>query len=206
MSGTPPRRPVLPLVGQPSPERADAARNRRALLAAARTILATEGVQALTLDRLAAQAGVGVGTVYRRFGDRAGLAYALLDEEERRFQEAFLSGPPPLGRGAPPPARVRAFMHGYLDRLEVEADLHAMGEGKSPSTRYGSGAYQTHRAHLIALLTPLCSEAEAPYLADVLLGMVGAGLFIHQRRERQMSLDQVKRGVDLLLDRLGLSG
>ncbi len=80
-------RTLLPLVGQPPPERADAARNRRALLAAARRILNDSGVDALSMDQVAA-ACVGVGTVYRRFGGRAGLAYALLDETERQFHAA----------------------------------------------------------------------------------------------------------------------
>ena len=53
--------------------------------------------------------GVGKGTLFRRFGDRAGLARALLDESERRLQDGFLHGPPPLGPGAPPRARLKAF-------------------------------------------------------------------------------------------------
>jgi AcrR family transcriptional regulator len=54
------------------------------------------------MDAVAAEAGVGKGTLFRRFGDRAGLAVALLDERERDLQAAVLSGPPPLGPGAPP--------------------------------------------------------------------------------------------------------
>ncbi|MCA1671629.1 MAG: TetR family transcriptional regulator, partial [Actinobacteria bacterium] len=141
-------------------------------------------------------------TVYRRFGDRAGLAYALLDEEERRFQEAFLSGPPPLGPGASAAARIRAFMHAYADRLDAQVDLHALAEVQSPTARYRKGAYQTHRTHLIALLTTRCPPAEAAYLADALLGALGAGLFIHQRREQGLPLDQLKRGIDQLVSRL----
>jgi AcrR family transcriptional regulator len=72
---------------RPAPtERADAAPSRRALLAAAREILAESGVAALSMDCVAARAGVGVGTVYRRFADRAGLAFALLNNEEEAFQ------------------------------------------------------------------------------------------------------------------------
>ena len=52
------------------------------------------------MAEVAAAAGVGVGTLYRRFGDRSGLAYALIDERERAFQSAFIEGPSPLGPGA----------------------------------------------------------------------------------------------------------
>ena len=61
------------------------------------------------MDRLAEQAGVGKGTVFRRFGSRAGLMLTLLSESEAAFQERFMFGPPPLGPGAPGLQRLIAF-------------------------------------------------------------------------------------------------
>ena len=90
-------------------ERADAARNRRHLLATAREMLAEQGTGQLTMDGLAERAGLGKGTVFRRFGTRAGIFQALLDDEEREFQQAVLSGPPPLGPGAAPLDRLIAY-------------------------------------------------------------------------------------------------
>ncbi len=87
--------------GLPRAERADAARNRRLLLAAAREMLAEQGAGKRTMDGLAERAGLGKGTVFRRFGTRAGIFQAPLDDDERDFQEQVLSGPPPLGPGAP---------------------------------------------------------------------------------------------------------
>src|SRR6201992_793090 len=78
-------------------ERGDAARNRDLLLQAARTLVAKRGADAVTMDDVAAAAGVGKGTLFRRFGSRAGLMMVLLDEDERGSQQAFLFGPPPLG-------------------------------------------------------------------------------------------------------------
>ena len=95
--------------GRPPAERADAARNRRHLLATAREILAEQGSGQLTMDGLAERAGLGKGTVFRRFGTRAGIFQALLDDEERDFQQAVLSGPPPLGPGATPLDRLVAY-------------------------------------------------------------------------------------------------
>jgi polyketide synthase 12 len=95
--------------GRPPAERADAARNRRHLLATAREILAEQGSGQLTMDGLAERAGLGKGTVFRRFGTRAGIFQALLDDEERDFQQAVLSGPPPLGPGAMPLDRLIAY-------------------------------------------------------------------------------------------------
>jgi AcrR family transcriptional regulator len=100
-------RPVV--WGVPPVERADAARNRLHLLATARDMLAEQGSDRLTMDGLAERAGLGKGTVFRRFGTRAGIFQALLDDDERGFQQQVLSGPPPLGPGAPPLERLIAY-------------------------------------------------------------------------------------------------
>jgi polyketide synthase 12 len=121
-------RPALSL-GAPRAERADAARNRLLLLATAREMLAEQGVDKLTMDGLAERAALGKGTVFRRFGTRAGIFQALLDDEERTFQERVLSGPPPLGPGADPLDRLIAygraragFMVGHRDIARAALD------------------------------------------------------------------------------------
>ena len=68
----------LPVVNNDPPERADAARNRRRILAAAEKLFAENGVSCTSMDAIAAEAGVGKGTLFRRFGDRASLARCLL--------------------------------------------------------------------------------------------------------------------------------
>src|SRR5260370_14498449 len=103
--------------GPPHGERADAARNRRLLLATAREMIAGHGAGQLTMDGLAERAGLGKGTVFRRFGTRAGIFAALLDDDERDFQEQVLAGPPPLGPGAPPLDRLIAYGRARIDFL-----------------------------------------------------------------------------------------
>ena len=198
-------RTLLPVLGQPPPERADAARNRRALLAAAHTIMVESGIDALTMDRVAAAAGVGVGTVYRRFGDLGGLAFALLDDEEREFQRSYLSGPPPLGPGAPPAERIRAFLHAMVDRMETAGDLHALAESRSATARFVSGAYRTARTHLVALLREV-QHHDAAYRADALLALVATNLILYQRRELGLSQARIKAGLDGVLDALLSAG
>ena len=99
----------LPVSGQTVQERGDAARNRGLLLDAARRLIAERGPDAVTMDDIASEAGVGKGTLFRRFGSRAGLMIVLLDEDEQALQRAFLSGPPPLGPSAPPLERLLAY-------------------------------------------------------------------------------------------------
>ena len=81
------------LPASPPAERGDAARNRALVLEAARRLVAERGADAFTIDDIAAAAGVGKGTVFRRFGSRAGLMMVLLDEDEQASQQAFLFGP-----------------------------------------------------------------------------------------------------------------
>jgi len=72
-------------------------------------MLAEQGQDRLTMDALAERAGLGKGTVFRRFGTRAGIFQALLDDDEPAFQQRVLSGPPPLGPGAAPLERLIAY-------------------------------------------------------------------------------------------------
>ncbi|MGW7292296.1 TetR/AcrR family transcriptional regulator [Streptomyces xiamenensis] len=115
--------PSLVPFGKPRAERADAVRNREHLLRTAREMLAELGADKVTMDGLAERAGLGKGTVFRRFGTRAGIFRALLDADERLFQEQVLSGPPPLGPGADPAERLIAYGRA---RIAFILDHHAL--------------------------------------------------------------------------------
>jgi AcrR family transcriptional regulator len=143
--------PLELLRSPPSRERADAARNRAAVLEAAARLFAEHGVAAVSMDQVAAAAGVGKGTIFRRFGDKSGLAAALLDAREHALQEAILHGPPPLGPGAGPPERLAAFAAAYLDYLLEHLDLVRMSETAAPGARYRIGAYQFWHQHAAIL-------------------------------------------------------
>ncbi|MEU2393595.1 helix-turn-helix domain-containing protein [Streptomyces sp. NPDC007369] len=189
----------LPVSGQAPPERADAARNRRKILDAAARLIAEEGPDAVTMNAVAHAAGMGVGTVYRRFGDVGRLLLALLDDDERRFQEAFLSGPPPLGPGAPPEERLRAFLHTLAERLAGCRAVMGAAEAASPGARYGSGAYLTMHTHVAMLLRQTRPEADAPVLAHLLLAPFVPSLFEHLTVAREVPVDRIKATIDALL-------
>lgn len=196
----------LAVLGQPRPERADAAKNRRRILEAAKRIMAERGVAGLLMNDVAEAAGVGVGTLYRRFGDRAGLAYALLDEQGRELQAAFMYGPPPLGPGAPPAERVRAFLRARVDVLEGNLDLWLMADTAGPTARHRSGPHPVNLTHLSVLVREARPDADARYLAEALLAPLSTDLYAHQRRERGMSPERIKSGLDELLCCLTVGG
>jgi AcrR family transcriptional regulator len=112
-------------------ERSDAARNRERLLEAARDLIGECGADGLTMDRLAEHAGVGKGTVFRRFGSRAGLMLTLLSESEAAFQSRFMFGPPPLGPGAPGLERLIAFGVERIAYVMEFGDLALAAENSS---------------------------------------------------------------------------
>lgn len=175
-------------------ERADAARNRLRILAAAERLFRTHGVAGVTMDDVAAQAGVGKGTLYRRFGDKGGLAVALLDQRERELQQRMLSGPPPLGPGAPTADRLGAFVRAYLDLVEAQLDLVLLSETSTPGARLRTGAHAFWRQHCRYLLAE--SDATDPELrADVLLAGLAAEQVRYWLRDEQRDLDVLARAL-----------
>jgi AcrR family transcriptional regulator len=165
-------------LGRVRRRRSDAARNRAHVLDVARRLVAERGFGAVTMDLLAAEAGVGKGTLYRGFGNRAGVAEALVDEAERGLQERILSGSPPLGWGAPPHERLRAFVAAYLDLLADDVELLVETERGAPGARFHTGAYAFWHAHVAALLRQI-GAADAGVRAHALLALLGADLYQH---------------------------
>lgn len=155
----------LPIAGQPA-ERCDARRNRRRILAAARAIVAEHGADGLSMNAVASTAGVGKGTIFRRFGDRVGLLHALLDDDTAALQEGFLSGPPPLGPGAAPDARLEAFVAAFV-RFELgHLELLLASEQGHVVAAAPTSAFRLHIATLLGQLDP---ALDAPVLADMIL-------------------------------------
>jgi AcrR family transcriptional regulator len=72
---------------EPRPLRADATRNRDAILAAAREVFAEHGLEA-SLEEIAARARVGIATLYRRFPSRQHLVGAALVEKVAKYADA----------------------------------------------------------------------------------------------------------------------
>jgi AcrR family transcriptional regulator len=165
--------------GPPPAERADAARNRRLLLATAREMLAAHGTDKLTMDGLAERAGLGKGTVFRRFGTRAGIFQALLDDDERTFQQQVLSGPPPLGPGAPPLDRLIAYGRARIGFLIGCREIaRAAIDGREP-VRPGTQGPMS-RAHIRLLLGQLrLGAADLDVLATQLTAALDGPLLLY---------------------------
>lgn len=174
--------PLLPgpLSGPPA-ERRDAARNRERLLDAARELIADCGTEALTMDRLAERAGVGKGTVFRRFGSRAGLMLTLLSESQAAFQARFMAGPPPLGPGAPGLERLIAFGVQRIAYVMEYGDLERAAEDPARS-RYEVPAAVLWRRHIELLLREEGFEADPLLMAMSLCATLDPDRLLHAVR------------------------
>ena len=172
-------------------ERADAARNRKRILEATAALVADRGIEHVSMQDVAEAACVGTGTLYRRFGDRAGLALALLDEQTRELQDAMIAGPPPLGPGAPATERLQAFGPAYLEHLDRVADILVVG---TPAGREPAGPLQFLRTHLLILAREAAPDADAEYVAEALLATLTPGHFVHCRRMLGWPLERLTAG------------
>jgi AcrR family transcriptional regulator len=193
----------LPVLQTDRPERADAAENRRRVLAAASRLFEAQGAANVSMDAVAAEAGVGKGTLFRRFGDRAGLARAVVSEHESGLQDALIRGEPPLGPGAPARERLLAFGRAYLEFVERNLDLLLAAEyGATPVMRLASAPYAFYRTHVTLLMREAGCGAHAEYLADVLLAPLSSASFKYHRDLRGLSLAQLVDAYGDLVGRL----
>lgn len=187
-------------------ERADAARNRQRILDAAERLFARDGVACTSMDAIALEAGVGKGTLFRRFGNRPSLAHALLDSSEREFQERLIRGPAPLGPGAPAGERLIAFGPALLEHIGAHAELVLAAEtGKVPGRRLAAGPYGAYRAHLMMLIREANPELDAEYTAEALLAPLGADIVTYQLKTRGMTLERLAEGWEAIAHRLVLT-
>lgn len=152
-------------------ERADAARNRRAVLRAAERLVAEYGGDHVSLDRVAAEAGVGKGTVFRRFGSRTGLLRALLEERSLALREAITDGPAPLGPGAPARERLTAFLDGLCGIAEDNAALLTAHEQACADAKYTEPSYLFWHEHIASLVAQERPDLDAGFLAHALLAL-----------------------------------
>jgi AcrR family transcriptional regulator len=163
-------------MSQARPERADAARNRRAILAATEELLATHRPRDISIEQVALVAGVGKGTVFHRFGSRMGLMTALMIDRAQALTEAVTSGPPPLGPGAPDRERLLAFLDAVIEvvgrnkSLLAELAFSAGGPAAKDDHRDDHPVYRFWHGHISALIAAQRPDVDAEMIAHVLLG------------------------------------
>ena len=192
-------RPLLPILGHEHRERSDAARNREALLEAALGLVERCGVEAVTMDAVAEAAHVGKGTVFRRFGSRAGLMAAVLDQAEAEWQAAIIGVPPPLVPGAPPHERLLAFGQSRLEQNLRGATL-IRAAAAAPTRNYA--VYSFTATHVRYLLDQLDVAGDIAMLATALLAPLEVPILEQQLEVEGIEVSRILAGWNDLVERI----
>lgn len=189
---------------EPVSERKDAARNRRRILDAARRLMRVRRLDEICMDEIAAAAGVGKGTLYRRFADKAALLLALLDEDERRLQDRVCARFS-LPRGTSPGKRLAVLWDALCDfAVEHMAIIGAAEAGASANYL----EMPPYRWRTLELARGLCAcglpEGLADHLADVLVVSLAAEVVT--RALRRTSAEEFRAEQRTLLAALAHAG
>jgi AcrR family transcriptional regulator len=180
------------------PLRRDAERNRQRILAAAGELFAERGLS-VTLDDIARHAGVGVGTVYRRFPDKEVLIDALF---EQRIESMCSIAAEALAHPDP--------WDGFVLFFERGSELQARDRGLKEliqCSAHGGGCVAEARGRLRPLVTAIFDRAKeagvvradaAPIDAPVIQFMLGAVM----DRSRDVEPELWRRYLQVVLDGL----
>jgi AcrR family transcriptional regulator len=129
------------------PKRADARRNEQTLLGAAAAAFVASGVDVPVRD-IAAQAGVGVGTIYRHFPTRADLIVAVYRYQVEACAQA---GPALLASSGTPHAALASWINLFVDFLVTKHGLAA-------ALQSDAAAFETLHAYFLDRLVPVCAQ------------------------------------------------
>ena len=181
--------------------RADARRNRDRLLSAAVRAFSQDGPD-VTLDAIARDAGVGIGTLYRHFPTREALIEAAYRSELAKLCDAV----PELLQDMRPDEATRAWMDRYIEYMTTK---RGMADALRVVIASGGTPYAQSRDRLITAITSLLQAGAASGAlradiepADVLAGLSGISLAAGEPAQRA----QARRLLDLLMDGLRYRG
>jgi AcrR family transcriptional regulator len=172
-------------------ERADAARNRRAIMEATEDLLERFEPSEVSIERIAAAAGVGKATVFHRFGSRAQLMQTLAHERAGALHVGVLEGPPPLGPGAPARDRLLAFIDALVELASRSIGLLTAAEQATLASRAAEATRQEHpvyvfwHGHITSLLAEARPGIDAEMQAHVIVGALHEPAFVRLLRAGQ---------------------
>lgn len=181
------------------PIRADAARNRRRLLDTAARLFDEDGVGDVTMSAIAKDAGVGKGTLYRHFDDKADLCHALLDEDMREFQQRTLEHIRTCGE---PLVCLRWFLREAADYVVRHSELLRAVANEGGVDMLQHPAHVWWRQTIYGLLLQLRPSGDIDYMADALYVLLDVQTIRFQRRSQGYDVDRIVDGLHMTLARL----
>ncbi|MCY0921057.1 MULTISPECIES: TetR/AcrR family transcriptional regulator [unclassified Streptomyces] len=182
-------------------ERADALRNREAVLAAADALFAASGSpQSVSMDDIAAAAGVGKGTLFRRFGDRAGLIGAVIASRLEPLRHAVREAQD--APGSSPRQRVSDLLDASL-RFKIEnRNLMTAAEDAGLSSPYRAEHYGWWHEVLRTALDQVPGVRDADFTAHALLAAIRADLVAHLIDEQGVDAEGLRSSLAAYIDKV----
>lgn len=195
----------------PRHERSDAAANRSLILRTAEKLFAERGVANVSMADIAATAGVGKGTLYRRFGSKGELCLSLMDSQMKQFQNENLARFRQLTElGVPYLEQLATFLEALVEftefhsplLAEVQHDGIAQGDVRLNLPHFWQ--YTTVRALLrsAARNGEVAARLDLDYLGEALLAPLHVDTFGFQRRVRGYSTERIGAGLRTLVELL----
>jgi AcrR family transcriptional regulator len=190
-------RPDAPVTRGGRPLRADAQRNREQLLAVAVAAFSREGPE-VTLESIARDAGVGIGTLYRHFPSREALVDAAYRSELARLCDSV----PDLLAAMPADKAMRTWMEKFIDYMTTK---RGMADALRAVIASGGTPFAESRSRLLAAFAAVMRAGAADGTlradldpADLLASMTGVSLTVREPGQRE----QASRLLELLMDGL----
>ena len=193
-------------------ERRDAAENRVLILQTADSLFNQRGVSHVNMADIAEAAGVGKGTLYRRFANKAELCLALMDTQMSEFQNGMLGRMRQMSaNGVPALEQLEQFLDALIYFIETHLPLlcEVQREGL-----LGDFTDEHQRPHfwqhmtVSGLLQTAVANGELPpnldiaYTSDALLAPLHTNIFRFQRQGRGFSLERISAGLRALVHSL----
>lgn len=193
-------------------ERADAAANRALILRTAEQLFSERGVENVCMAEIAEAAGVGKGTLYRRFANKGELCLALMDTQMSEFQNAMLTLFNGLtAQGVPYLGQLGHFLRSLVEFTEIHSPL--LVEVERAGMLPGGGRLNLPHFWQYMTVSALLRSAERAgeltggldleYLGEALLAPLHVDTFRFQRQVRGYSTERIAAGLQSLIELLG---
>lgn len=196
------------------PERADAAANRTLVLATAERLFAEHGVAAVTMADIAEAAGIGKGTLYRRYANKGELALALMDTQLSEFQNRMLAGFSAMQAAGEP---YLAQLTHYFTELVAFTERHmpllceVQHGGLLLDNAHPNLPHFWHAMTVTGLLRAaqrageVSPQLDVDFTAELLLASLQADVLRFQREVRGFSNERIVAGLTGLIETLGVA-
>lgn len=184
-------------------ERAEAAAHRCRILEVARALFAECGVEAVSMHHIAQAAGVGQGTLYRRYAHKGELCLDLIQESGQRLYdevETYIAA----SHGCPALERLDGVLALFVDFIEDKAHyLSAVADaacGERQGLQFKTPFYRWLHDTIESLLRQAVQDAEvttldAAFTADMILSALRPELYLYQRQECGMTAATIRAGL-----------